>query len=76
MWQNLTQTAQTIQVQILVHSEATSITNNVCADLREQLIAFLNKDHPEAQPRSRSETFDPTRQRTDEPKPSAMRSIG
>jgi small-conductance mechanosensitive channel len=69
-------TAQGIQVQILVHSEATSITNNVCADLREQLIAFLNKDHPEALPRSRSETFDPARQKSDEPKPSAMRSIG
>jgi small-conductance mechanosensitive channel len=69
-------TVQGIQVQILVHSEATSITNNVCADLREQLIAFLNKDHPEALPRSRSETFDPIRQKTDEPKPSAMRSIG
>jgi small-conductance mechanosensitive channel len=69
-------TAQGIQVQILVHSEATSITNNVCADLREQLIAFLNKDHPEALPRSRSETFDPARQKTDEAKPSAMRSIG
>jgi small-conductance mechanosensitive channel len=68
-------TVQGIQVQILVHSEATSITNNVCADLREQLIAFLNKDHPEALPRSRSETFDPARQKTDEPKPSATRSI-
>jgi small-conductance mechanosensitive channel len=69
-------TAQGIQVQILVHSEATSITNNVCADLREQLIAFLNKDHPEALPRSRSETFDLARQKADESKPSAMRSIG
>jgi hypothetical protein len=69
-------TAQGIQVQILVHSEATSITNNVCADLREQLIAFLNKDHPEALPRSRSETFDPARQKTDESKPPAVRSIG
>jgi small-conductance mechanosensitive channel len=69
-------TAQGIQVQILVHSEATSITNNVCADLREQLIAFLNNDHPEALPRSRSETFDPTRQKADESKPPAVRSIG
>jgi small-conductance mechanosensitive channel len=69
-------TAQGIQVQILVHSEATAITNNVCADLREQLIAYLNKEHPEALPRSRSETFDPARQNTEEPRPSAMRSIG
>jgi small-conductance mechanosensitive channel len=69
-------TTQGIQVQILVHSEATSITNNVCADLREQLIAFLNKDHPEALPRSRNETFDPARQKTDESKSPAVRSIG
>ena len=69
-------TAQGIQVQILVHSDATSITNNVCADLREQLIAFLNQDHPEALPRSRSETFSPVQQKADEVRPPAVRSIG
>jgi small-conductance mechanosensitive channel len=69
-------TAQGIQVQILVHSDATSMTNNVCADLREQLIAFLNQDHPEALPRSRSETFSPVQQKADEVRPPAVRSIG
>jgi small-conductance mechanosensitive channel len=69
-------TAQGIQVQILVRSDTTSITNDVCSDLREQLIAFLNREHPEALPRARSETFDPTKQKVDETKAPAMRSIG
>jgi small-conductance mechanosensitive channel len=69
-------TAQGIELRILVHSNTASITSDVCADLREQLVAFLNQEHPEALPRSRNQSVDPASQRADEAKPSAMRSIG
>jgi small-conductance mechanosensitive channel len=49
---------QAIEVRILVSSDSTSTTANVCADLREQLIAFLRQEHPEALPRSRSENVE------------------
>jgi hypothetical protein len=50
---------QAIEVRILVSSDSTSTTANVCADLREQLIAFLRQEHPEALPRARSENIEP-----------------
>jgi hypothetical protein len=46
---------QAIEIRILVNSDSTSATANVCADLRELLIAFLRQEHPKALPRSRSE---------------------
>jgi small-conductance mechanosensitive channel len=50
--------AQAIEVQILVNSNSAATTGNVCADLREQLIAFLQRDYPTALPRQRSETVE------------------
>ncbi|HEY3795291.1 MAG TPA: mechanosensitive ion channel family protein [Bradyrhizobium sp.] len=50
---------QAIEVRILVNSDSTSTTANVCADLREQIIAFLRQEHPEALPRARSENVEP-----------------
>jgi small-conductance mechanosensitive channel len=50
---------QAIEVRILVSSDSTSTTANVCADLREQIIAFLRQEHPEALPRARSENVEP-----------------
>ncbi len=49
-------TPQAIEVRILVVAASSGITSNVCADVRERLIAFLQQDHPEALPRQRSET--------------------
>jgi len=47
--------AQAIEIRILVNSDSSSATADVCADLRERLIAFLREQHPEALPRTRSE---------------------
>jgi small-conductance mechanosensitive channel len=50
--------AQAIEVRILVTSDSAATTSNVCADLRERLIAYLHREHPEALPRSRSENIE------------------
>jgi small-conductance mechanosensitive channel len=44
-----------IELRVLVNSNSTNTTSNVCADLREKLIAFLHQEHPEALPRRRNE---------------------
>jgi small-conductance mechanosensitive channel len=68
-------TAQAIEVRVLVSSDSAATTSNVCAALREQLIAFLQREHPEALPRSRSETAAPTAHKKDGPaEPPSTRS--
>jgi small-conductance mechanosensitive channel len=57
--------AQAIEVRILVSSDFAATTSNVCAELREQLIAYLQLEHPEALPRSRSENFQPKLRKSD-----------
>src|SRR5579862_9380491 len=47
--------AEAIELRVLVNSDSSSATADVCADLRERLIAFLREQHPEALPRTRSE---------------------
>jgi small-conductance mechanosensitive channel len=49
-------TPQAIEVRILVSADSSGSAFNLGAELREQLIAFLRQDHPEALPRTRSET--------------------
>ncbi len=49
-------TPQAIEVRILVVAASPGITSNVCADVRERLIGYLQKEHPEALPRQRSES--------------------
>jgi small-conductance mechanosensitive channel len=44
-----------IEIRVLVNSDSVATTSDICADLREQLIAFLRREHPEALPRQRSE---------------------
>ena len=44
-----------IEVRVLVHSNSAAATSNLCADLREQLIAFLQQEHPEPLPRMRNQ---------------------
>jgi small-conductance mechanosensitive channel len=46
-----------IEVRILISSNAAANTANLCAELREELIAFLQREHPEALPRQRSESI-------------------
>jgi small-conductance mechanosensitive channel len=44
-----------IEVRILISADTAANASNLCAELREALIAFLQQEHPEALPRQRSE---------------------
>jgi small-conductance mechanosensitive channel len=50
--------AETIEVHIQVDSDSAAITGNLTLELREKLIAFLQREHPEALPRRRNEIVD------------------
>jgi small-conductance mechanosensitive channel len=50
--------AETIEVHIQVDSDSAVITGNLTLELREKLIAFLQREHPEALPRRRNEIVD------------------
>lgn len=59
--------AEAIEVRILVNSDSAGTTGDVCADLRERLIAFLQREHPYALPRRRNEIIDSSPRKADEP---------
>jgi small-conductance mechanosensitive channel len=46
-----------IEVRILISADSAANTANLCAELREALIASLQQEHPEALPRQRSESI-------------------
>jgi small-conductance mechanosensitive channel len=46
-----------IEVRILISADSAANTANLCAELREALIVFLQQEHPEALPRQRSEVI-------------------
>jgi small-conductance mechanosensitive channel len=46
-----------IEVRILINADSAANAANLCAELREKLIAFLAREHPEALPRQRSQTL-------------------
>jgi small-conductance mechanosensitive channel len=46
-----------IEVRILISANSAANASNLCAELRETLIAFLRREHPEALPRQRSEAI-------------------
>ena len=50
--------AVAIEVRVLVNSDTAATTADVCADLREKLIAFLRQEHPEALPRQRNQIIE------------------
>ena len=52
---------QAIEVRVLVSADSAGNAFNLGAELREQLIAFLVKEHPEALPRQRSVAIDAAR---------------
>jgi small-conductance mechanosensitive channel len=49
-------TPQAVEVRILVSALSASAAFDLCAELREKLIGFLQREHPEALPRVRSES--------------------
>jgi small-conductance mechanosensitive channel len=56
-----------IEVRVLVSADSAANASNLCAELREKLIAFLFKEHPEALPRQRSEAIAATGKETPPP---------
>ena len=58
---------ETIEVRVLVSADSAANASNLCAELREKLIAFLLKEHPEALPRQRSEAIAATRKESPPP---------
>lgn len=60
---------QAIEVRILVSADSAASASNLCADLRERLIAFLQHEHPEALPRQRSEAVQPAARNLARPAP-------
>jgi len=49
-----------IEVRVLVSADSAAVASNLCAELREKLIAFLLQEHPESLPRQRTQTVDST----------------
>jgi hypothetical protein len=52
---------------VLISADSTASTADLCADLREKLVHFLQREHPEALPCTRSETVAPPARATQEP---------
>ncbi len=57
---------ETIEVRVLVNSDSSAVTSDLCAELREKLIAFLQQEHPSALPRRRYEAVEKTALQADE----------
>jgi small-conductance mechanosensitive channel len=60
-----------IEVRILISADSAANASNLCAELREELIAFLQREHPEALPRQRSEAIAATGKDSPPPTPSS-----
>jgi small-conductance mechanosensitive channel len=58
---------QGIEVRILLTAQTAANTSDLCAEVREKLIGFLQREHPEALPRRRNEGVEPPARNTDEP---------
>jgi len=59
--------AEAIEVRVLVNSDSAAVTSNLCAELREKLIAFVQQEHPEALPRRRNEIIGAAARKGGEP---------
>jgi small-conductance mechanosensitive channel len=58
---------QGIEVRILLTAQSAANTSDLCAEVREKLIGFLQRQHPEALPRRRNEVVEPRARNKDEP---------
>lgn len=45
-----------IELRVLIRSDSPGKASDACAELRERLIGYLQREHPEALPRQRSQT--------------------
>jgi small-conductance mechanosensitive channel len=68
-------TAQAIEVRVLLSANSAAGTSDLCAEVREKLIGFLQREHPEALPRRRHEVVEvPARQDRPLPPPASGRN--
>jgi small-conductance mechanosensitive channel len=51
--------AQAIEVRALLTAQSTAATADLCAEIREKLIGFLQREYPQALPRQRNEIVEP-----------------
>jgi len=59
--------AQAMEVRVLVTATNTGSTADLCAELREKLIGFLQREHPDSLPRRRNEVFEAPSRKPDGP---------
>ncbi len=57
---------QAIELRVLLAADFAGETADLCAELREKLIEFLQQEHPDALPRARSENVAPSARRVEE----------
>ncbi len=58
---------QAIEVRVLLKADNASKTSDLCAEVREKLIGFLQREHPEALPRQRNEIGEAPSRKSGEP---------
>jgi small-conductance mechanosensitive channel len=58
---------QAIEVRVLLKANSASNTADLCAEVREKLIGFLQREHPSALPRLRNEILEPQSRKPGEP---------
>jgi small-conductance mechanosensitive channel len=58
---------QGIEVRVLLTAQSAANTSDLCAEVREKLIGFLQREHPEALPRRRNEVVESRARNKDEP---------
>lgn len=61
--------AEAIEVHVQIDSDSAAATGNAGAYLREKLIAFLQREHPEALPRRRNEIIEVAERTASKPSP-------
>ncbi len=59
--------AQAIEVRVLLKANNASNTADLCAEVREKLIGFLQRECPNALPRQRNEIIEPQNRKPGEP---------
>jgi small-conductance mechanosensitive channel len=63
-------TARAIEVRVLLSAANAANTSDLCAEVREKLVDFLQREHPEALPRRRNEVVEmPARKAVEYPEP-------
>ena len=58
---------QGIEVRVLLTAQTAANTSDLCAEVREKLIGFLLREHPEALPRRRNEAVESAARKNSEP---------